>query len=147
MNPILKIFILSLMICAGFNLPVHGVETGHLIGTVRTPAGKPVSYANVHLLDTNMGTSATRLGSFVVPRVPGGRYSIRVAASGYALIETTGVEIKPGVNTEIHFTIDMLRRLTRHCYCATVGSEELGSKVRTDVLGELARRRSRTPVR
>jgi hypothetical protein len=107
MNPIRRIIVVSLLvICAGFNLPVHGGETGDLIGTVKTPSGKPVSYANVILLGTNMGASATRLGSFVVPRVPPGRYSIRVAASGYALIETTGVEIQPGVNTEIHFTTE-----------------------------------------
>jgi hypothetical protein len=38
-------------------------------------------------------------------------------------------------------------RLTRRCYSGAGGSEEVGSKVFTEVLGKLARRRSRAPVR
>jgi hypothetical protein len=37
--------------------------------------------------------------------------------------------------------------LTRRCYRAAGGSEELGSKEITEVLGKLERRRSRAPVR
>jgi hypothetical protein len=41
----------------------------------------------------------------------------------------------------------VLVALTWRCYCVAGGSEELGSKVFTEVIGRLERRRSRAPVR
>jgi hypothetical protein len=41
----------------------------------------------------------------------------------------------------------LYRRLTRRCYCGAGSSEALGAIVFTEVSGELARRRSRAPVR
>jgi len=41
----------------------------------------------------------------------------------------------------------MIGSLTRRCYCGAGSSEELGSKVFTEVSGDLVRRRSRAPVR
>ncbi|HUR12206.1 MAG TPA: TonB-dependent receptor, partial [Flavitalea sp.] len=46
--------------------------------------GEPILHATVHLLNTNITTSTSTLGSFEIDSVPAGLYQLQVTAIGYA---------------------------------------------------------------
>ena len=60
-------------------------ETSSVNGYVRDDAtGEPVSYANVFLINTTLGTATNRDGYFVISNIPFGEYEIHATMMGYA---------------------------------------------------------------
>ena len=49
--------------------------------------GEPIGYANIILLDTNIGTATDNHGHFVIPNVPDGDYTIKIMMIGFEPIE------------------------------------------------------------
>ena len=74
--------------------------TGSITGTVRDAAGLAVSKAGV--VATNTGTGMERkaatdsLGAFTIPVLPTGTYDVKIAATGFAPMETRGVVVNVG---------------------------------------------------
>ena len=49
--------------------------------------GEPIPYANIVLINTNLGTSSDIDGHFIIPRVPINGYTLRVMVIGYKTID------------------------------------------------------------
>jgi len=70
--------------------------TGKIQGVVRDEStGNPISYANVVILDTDMGTATDDNGNFYILNIPAGRYILEISCLGYQTkrIENVLVEI------------------------------------------------------
>lgn len=49
--------------------------------------GEPIPYANIVLIDTNLGSSSDIDGHFIIPRVPIQNYTLRVMVIGYKTLD------------------------------------------------------------
>ncbi len=96
-----------------FSHPAEGDEirtvmraTGNISGTVTDASdGKPLPYANVVLVGTKMGGMTLLDGSFLITRVPYGKYTVKVMMMGYKVADKTKVRVKIGKTTEVHFKL------------------------------------------
>ena len=74
--------------------------TGTIAGTVRDAQGGVVPGATVTLVSETRGTSVTAVssgtGDFVIPNIPGDRYTVRVSLSGFKTTERQNVSVTPG---------------------------------------------------
>lgn len=79
------------------------VTTGILSGTVQNSDMQPVADASVTVTSTDRGSSRTATtsstGTFTVPQLPPGTYSVLVEAPGYARTQTDNVTVNLGGNT------------------------------------------------
>jgi hypothetical protein len=88
-NPSRRCMILLLVVgLLAFMTPVWGQEvTAGIVGTVTDPSGAPVSGAAVTATDTERGTTwraqTDNTGSYTIPRIPVGTYTVKVTASGF----------------------------------------------------------------
>ncbi|MGA8309980.1 MAG: carboxypeptidase-like regulatory domain-containing protein, partial [Terriglobales bacterium] len=61
--------------------------TAAIVGTVNDPSGAPIAGATVTANDVDRGTqwvaTTNETGAYTLPRVPVGRYEVRVAAQGF----------------------------------------------------------------
>src|SRR5258707_6517224 len=61
--------------------------TAAIVGTVVDPSGAPIKGADVTVTDTERGTDWTTRtndsGSYTLPRLPVGSYSVKVSATGF----------------------------------------------------------------
>ena len=61
--------------------------TAAIVGTVNDPSGAPITGASVTANDVDRGTqwvaTTNETGAYTLPRVPVGRYEVRVAAQGF----------------------------------------------------------------
>ena len=66
--------------------------------------GEPIPYANIVLIDTNLGASTDIDGHFIIPRVPVKDYTLRVMVIGYKTIDYI---IKESVdNIKLNFDLE-----------------------------------------
>lgn len=78
-------------------------QTGHITGTVTEASGRPIAYANVILIGTNLGGMAMKNGTYVIPRVPVGRHTLKAVMWGYFPVEKHDIVVRPGATTEVDF--------------------------------------------
>jgi carboxypeptidase family protein len=85
-------------------------STGEVRGTVTDPAGALVPSAKVVLSGTD-GASRTattgRDGTFRIPAVPAGKYTLIVTAKGFAPSTAHGVEVTPGKSVQENLTLQI----------------------------------------
>ena len=83
-----------------------------LIGSVSDASG---SVQHPVILVTNEGTGISRSatgsddGSFTVPDLPPGRYTLQVKAQGYKTFEQRGVELNVGITSEVNVRLEIGR--------------------------------------
>ena len=74
--------------------------TGTIAGTVKDAQGGVVPGATVTLVSETRGTTVTAVtsttGDFVIPNIPGDRYTVRVSLSGFKTTERQNVSVTPG---------------------------------------------------
>ena len=75
-----------------------------LSGKVTNENSLPVSNANIHLLNTNLGTVTDAQGNYHLPNVPKGKYTAVVSAIGYAEInkEINISKSETTINFQLH---------------------------------------------
>ena len=78
--------------------------SGTLTGTVTTPAGQPVPFATVAVLNSTLGATADQGGSFSIRNVPAGRQTVVVSSVGYAT-RTQTVTVAAGQSASLAFRL------------------------------------------
>ncbi len=84
---------------------VAWAQTGSIAGLVLDERGVPVAYANVLLKNTQRGGRADAQGSYRIPNVPVGTYTVATRILGYAADERTNVLVRNGERTTVDFKI------------------------------------------
>lgn len=104
---------MSLTIIFVFSEPVMAqATTGTLKGTVTDPNGQIVSGATVTVRNDATGTEASYVtggeGSFTVPSLPPGKYTVTVApTSGFSRKIITGVDVRIGTDTDLKIGLEV----------------------------------------
>ncbi|MCX7753590.1 MAG: Plug and carboxypeptidase regulatory-like domain-containing protein, partial [Blastocatellia bacterium] len=84
--------------------------TGGLRGVVMDVTGAIVPGATVVAKNVATGvehrTTATSEGIYTIPRIPPGRYDVKVEAQGFKAAEVTGVEVGVGKDTVVDFRLE-----------------------------------------
>ncbi|HUM65473.1 MAG TPA: carboxypeptidase-like regulatory domain-containing protein, partial [Chitinophagaceae bacterium] len=74
-------------------------QTGSLRGVVRTSDGKPAAHVYVQLKEIKRGTITADDGSYQLPNIPTGNYTIIVSFIGLQTIQKS-VQMKSGTQAE-----------------------------------------------
>jgi len=95
-----------------FAAPLAGqTALGTITGTVTDPAGAPVP--NVEVTATAVATSLTfrstssDSGTYVIPNVPIGQFSIRASATGFKQVTRTGVNVEVAQRLRVDITFEL----------------------------------------
>jgi hypothetical protein len=81
-------------------------QTGTVSGAVVGPDGRPLAYANVIILGTNLGAMSLNDGKFTIKGVPAGTYTIKAMMMGYKAEEKAGIIVDGGKDTRIEFRLE-----------------------------------------
>lgn len=80
--------------------------TGKIAGKVTdASSGKPLSFTNVTVMGTTIGTVTNMLGEYVIDLVPVGTYVVQASFMGYESQRTEGVEIAVDRTTTVDFAL------------------------------------------
>jgi Ca-activated chloride channel family protein len=83
---------------------VTAIETGSICGIVVDElTGKPLPYANVAVIGTNMGAMALTDGTFCIHGIPAGTYSVKAMMMGYEPKGIHDIVVEPGKKVTIEF--------------------------------------------
>jgi carboxypeptidase family protein len=88
----------------------QGGATGAISGSVVDTSGGSVAGADVQIIDTRTEAVARKLptgsdGSFVVPLLPPGTYSVVVNKSGFSQAKADGIEVRVTETTKVTITL------------------------------------------
>ena len=90
-----------ILCCVSVSSPAQ--KTGTIKGRVTDrDTGKPITYANVMVFGTQMGAMALGDGSYRIPGVPAGKYTVRLLMVGYKNVELRNVVVDAGGETEVN---------------------------------------------
>jgi hypothetical protein len=95
------IAVAGLILC--FAMPVSGqIQTGAVFGIVTDiETHEPLSGVSVGIVDAQKGGIADEQGKYRVNEVAPGIYNIRFSLMGYRSLVKTGIDVKPGRDTEL----------------------------------------------
>jgi outer membrane receptor for ferrienterochelin and colicin len=80
--------------------------SGKISGTVTdAETGDPLGYANVMVLDTQLGAASRMDGAFLIAAVPEGTYTLKVMMMGYQDGVLENVRVEANRTTEVHFDL------------------------------------------
>ena len=92
--------------------------TGKLRGKVTAEDGTDLVGANVMVLGTGSGASASENGEYTILNIPAGSYTVSATFIGYSSQEISGVRVISGLNTVVDF-------LDRACYDRSINFKRL----------------------
>jgi hypothetical protein len=105
-----RVILFSLLVGGVGMMLVHAqTPTGSVTGTVTDATGAAIGGANV--VATNVDTmvtyqtTASASGSYVLPTLPIGKYSIKVSAQGFETNQRTGITIEVDQHAEVDFSL------------------------------------------
>jgi carboxypeptidase family protein len=102
-------------VVTGFGLASAGVSapaaapaesTGSISGRVVDENGSPLSQGFVILREKSIGGVIDSIGTFRLPKVPPGTYTLRVSRRGYGTIEKGGVQVAAGKMATVDVTLE-----------------------------------------
>ena len=97
------------LLTAGFCLALAGpalAGVGKISGqVVDAETGEPLSYANVVILDTVLGSASRADGTYLILNVPEGTYTVKVMMMGYGDAVEGNVTVEPNRTTIIDFKL------------------------------------------
>lgn len=89
-----------------FAVAVLSIVGGKIQGIVKDEdAGTPIPYANVIILDTQLGTAVDEDGSFFILNVPSGMYTVEISHMGYQTKHVTGVSVEINQTARLEVTL------------------------------------------
>lgn len=78
-----KNILLAILFSFGIATTSTFAQSGKITGTVTLKDGTPVSFANIMLANTQLGTASDEKGKFSINNVPYGNYTLKFSAIGY----------------------------------------------------------------
>lgn len=100
------------IITAGLMLFLHAVAFGQAVnnaqihGTIQDPSGAVVPGAQIQATDVSTGTVQSTVsgadGSYVIPDLQVGQYSLEVSAGGFSKYRQTGIVLEVGQNVQVN---------------------------------------------
>jgi hypothetical protein len=85
--------------------------TGSIGGTLKDPSGAVLANANVKATETATGvvreTKTNEVGSFIIPRLPVGKYNLQFSASGFKINEFKDAEVRLGIETTVNAALEV----------------------------------------
>jgi outer membrane receptor protein involved in Fe transport len=100
------IIVATVVALLGFVHTNVAAQTGTVTGKVLDRDGKPLAYANVILVGTNMGAMSLADGKFTIPGVPAGTYTVRAMMMGYKNNDKAGITVNAGQSETINFSME-----------------------------------------
>lgn len=95
-------YIFSVMIVLSMFSQIFGGTNGKIRGVITdNVTGTRLSGTNVSLVNTSLGSSATKDGVFIIINIPSGTYDIRFSMIGYSNIRLTDVTVNIGQTTDV----------------------------------------------
>ncbi|MCA1815909.1 MAG: carboxypeptidase-like regulatory domain-containing protein [Acidobacteria bacterium] len=80
--------------------------TGSITGTVADPLGAAVAYANVvaknNATPQEVNATSSQEGTFIIPNVPPGKYTLTIAALGFKTRILQDVTVNAGVPSSVN---------------------------------------------
>ncbi|HXJ42052.1 MAG TPA: carboxypeptidase-like regulatory domain-containing protein, partial [Bryobacteraceae bacterium] len=93
-----------------FGVPAFAQEAT-LVGTVTDPSGAAVPNATITITNTDTGVSRTLAtsgdGQYVAPGLLNGRYTVKVAVSGFKAAEQSGITLQVGDRSRVDFKLQV----------------------------------------
>jgi hypothetical protein len=99
------LFILTVPLLPAVSSQALAQDQGTIIGKVTDLEGKPLAYANVMIVGTQWGAFSAEDGSFKIPFIPSGTYTVRVNLIGYEDQTVENVKVEKGASVPISFKI------------------------------------------
>src|SRR6266478_6676013 len=103
------IFTMAVFLLASLNLWAQ--TTGTILGEITDQSGAVIPSATVQATNTDTGLSvavkASSEGSYLIPLLPLGHYSIAVEASGFKTFTRSGVMVPVGQNIRVDVKLDV----------------------------------------
>ncbi|HWB85951.1 MAG TPA: carboxypeptidase regulatory-like domain-containing protein [Bryobacteraceae bacterium] len=102
-----KLCVLGALVAAGIGVPLYAqaVASAQISGLVTDPSGSAVSGATVTATQTDTHTARSTVssgtGSYVIPNLPVGPYTIEVTAPGFAKYTQKGIVLAVAANVSI----------------------------------------------
>ena len=104
-------FLVFLAVVSLFTSPAWAQVTSSISGVVKDSAGGVVPGATVVVTSNDTGakfeTLTSSLGTFHVPALPPGRYSVKVSLQGFKTTEMSDIRVQPGVPADITATLQI----------------------------------------
>jgi len=103
------IFAASLALSAGISAFAQAVNNAQIHGLVQDPSGAVVPKAQIQATNVSTGTTQSTIsgdgGSFVLPDLQVGNYSLEVTAPGFSKYRQTGIVLQVGQNVQVNVTM------------------------------------------
>jgi iron complex outermembrane receptor protein len=106
-----KSVLVGLVLASTLHAQGNPTGTAAISGTVQDPAGTAVRQATVSVRNEASGavrgSTSGPDGRFTIPNLPGGVYSVEVAATGFSLNTHPGVKLSPGITVTLPVTLQI----------------------------------------
>jgi len=126
----------GLLVLACLFVPLTGVgqtpSPGTVVGKVTDTDGKPLAYANILIVGTSWGAFSLEDGSYKVPNIPPGAYTVAVSIIGYEDQKVDNVTLSPNGTVTVNFKIKA-RPVGSLQEVEIVARREVIQKRRTDI--------------
>ena len=117
---------------------LNAQNTSSINGFVRnTSDGEPISYANVFISNTSIGTTTNRDGYFVISNLPLGEYELNVSMIGYGsyksivnLIENTPARLDISMAEQVIESTEVLVTAERQKFERSIESSQISLDIR-----------------
>ena len=115
------IFTLLLILNLGYSSTISGYVR-------ENKSGEPLGFANIVLINTNIGTATDIHGHFVIPNVPPGDYQIKVMMIGYKPLEENIIISENNKRLDFQLKTEVLESST-----VTVSAERMRFEKKVDI--------------
>ncbi len=100
---------IGLILCLQSTGFAQAVNNGQIHGSVLDPTGAAVVGAAIKAVNAETGSTQSTVsgadGSYLMPGLPVGGYSLEVAASGFSKYRQTGITLEVGENVQVNITL------------------------------------------
>lgn len=107
--------VLNVLLFAGLMLFLYGTANGQAVnnaqihGSVLDPTGAAIVGAQIEAISKSTGSHQATVsgpdGSFVLPGLPVGGYTLEVAAQGFNKYQQSGIVLKVGQNVQVNVSL------------------------------------------
>lgn len=108
-NLIGTLLVFALVMVGSVSLLAQGAPEGRIAGVVHDPSGAVVAGASVTVINEGTNTQYTAKtsseGSFVVPSIPAGSYTVKISAQGFANAVYSQVIVQPSKEYSLTATL------------------------------------------